>query len=38
MGHCKIKANDCGYKEKDRRLKQQFINGICDDNMMAEIL
>ena len=33
-----MKVNECKYKEKDRRLKEQFINGINDDKMMAEII
>ena len=31
MGHLRIKANECNYKEHDRWLKEQFINGINDD-------
>ena len=38
MGHLRIKANECKYKERDRRLKEQFINGINDDDMMTEII
>ena len=30
MGCLRIKANKCGYKEKDRRLKEQFI--YCKNN------
>ena len=30
--------SQCVHKEKDRRLKEQFINDINDDNMMTEIL
>ena len=30
------KANEGSYKETDRRLKEQFINGINDDDMMTE--
>ena len=37
MGLLKTKAKESGYKEKDRRLKEQFINGINDDNI-AEII
>ena len=36
MGHLGIKANKCEYKERDRRLKEQFINGINDDDMITE--
>ena len=28
MGRVCIKAAECNYKEHDRRLKEQFINGI----------
>ena len=34
MGHMSVKANECEYKE--RKLKEQFINGI-NDYMMVEI-
>ena len=38
MGHLRVKANECKYEERDRRLKTiQFINGINDD-MMTEII
>ena len=38
MGHLRIKANYCSYKEKDKRLKQLLINSINDDDMMTEII
>ena len=38
MGYLRLKANECEYKEKDRRLKEQFINGINDDEMKTEII
>ena len=41
MGNLKIKGNEFEYKERDRRLKEQFINGINDDNdddMMTETI
>ena len=38
MGHLVIKANDYVYQERARRLKEQFINGIKDDDMMNEIV
>ena len=34
MGHLRIKANKFGYKEKDKRLKEQFINSLNDADMM----
>ena len=36
--HLRIKGNECGYKLKDRRLKEQFINGINVDDMTTEII
>ena len=38
VGYLRIKANKCGEKEKDRKLKEQFTNGINDDDMMTEII
>ena len=38
MSYLRIKANKCGYKEKDRGFKEQFINDISDDDMMREII
>ena len=38
MGHLRIKANECCYKEKDRKLKEQFINGMNDDDMMTKVI
>ena len=38
MGHPRIKANGCKYKEKDRRLKEIFINRISDKHIMIEII
>ena len=37
MGYLRIKTNACGYKKKDERLREQFINSINDDDMMIEI-
>ena len=37
MNYLGINRNICGYKEKDKRLKEQFINVINDDAMMTEI-
>ena len=28
MDHLRIKPNECNYKEHDKELKEQFINGI----------
>ena len=33
----RIKVNECEYKERDRRLKEQFINGIKDEDIMTEV-
>ena len=30
--------NECDYKEKDRRLKDKFINDINDDDTMTKII
>ena len=38
MSHLRMKANECGYKEKERRVKEQLTNGIHDDDMMTEII
>ena len=38
MGHLRIKGNEFGYKEKDRRLKELFGNDINVDDMIAEII
>ena len=32
------KGNECNYKEKDGRLKEQFINGINDDDEITDIM
>ena len=31
------KADECEYKENDRRQKEQFINSINNDEMMTDI-
>ena len=33
----KNKANECRYKEQDRKLKEKFINNTDDNNMITEI-
>ena len=33
-----IKGKWDGYKDKDRILKEQFINGINEDDMMTETI
>ena len=38
MGQLGIKANECKYKKYDRYLKEQFLNGINDKMMTAEII
>ena len=38
MGYIRIKTNECKYKEKDRRLKEQFIYGINYIEMVREII
>ena len=37
MGHLIIKVHECKYKERDMWLKEQFINGIDDNEKMTEI-
>ena len=37
MGHLRIKANKCWYKEKDRILKKAHINCINDHYIRTEI-
>ena len=36
MGHLRLKANECGYKQKIR-FKVQIINSISDMEMLNEI-
>ena len=38
MGRWILKATKCKYKEVDRRLKEQLINGIRKQAMTAEII
>ena len=38
MGRFHIKATKCNYKEHNRRLKEQFIYGIYDDEIPQEII
>ena len=38
MGCLRVKANEYKYERKDTRLKEQFINGINDDDMMTKII
>ena len=37
IGYLRIKANECGYKAKHRRLIAQSISGINDNDIMTEI-
>ena len=37
MGKLHVYATDCKYKEYDRRLKEQVMNGLDDENLTAEI-
>ena len=36
ISHLRIKMYGCGYKEKDRKLKEQFINGIKKNEITSE--
>ena len=38
MDCLRVKVNQCEYKEKDSRLKEQFINGINDIYMVTKIV
>ena len=38
MGHLCMAAAECGYKEMDRQLKEQFIHGLNDKVMLDEII
>ena len=38
MGRLVIMEAECKYKELDKHLKEQFINGLKDDGMMVEIV
>ena len=38
MGHLCMAAADCGYKEIDRQLKEQYIHGLNDRVMLDEII
>ena len=34
----RMKANECKYKERDRGLKEQCLDGTNNDQMMLEII
>ena len=38
MGQLQMAAAECGYKEVDRQLKEQFIHGLNDKIMLDEII
>ena len=38
MGHLRGKVNEFEFRENNRRLKEQFINGINDDGMVTKII
>ena len=38
MGHLCMAAAECGYKEVDRQLKEQFIHGLNNKVMLNEII
>ena len=38
IGHLRVKENECNYKKDDRWLKEQFIKGINDEMIAAEII
>ena len=37
MGHLRVTANKYKYKKSNRRLKEQFMNGINDEKMIEII-
>ena len=38
MGRLSLAAIECKYKEIDRQLKEQFIHGLNDTDILAEII
>ena len=38
MSRLRTTAVECNYKEMDRQLKEQFIHGLNDGEMLAEIV
>ena len=38
MGRLRIATAECNYKKIDRQLKEQFIHGLNDDDMIIEII
>ena len=38
MGRLRLALVECNYREVDRQLKEQFIHGLNDNDMFAEII
>ena len=38
MKGLRLKVAKCNYKENDRNIKEQFINGMNDDSMMDDTI
>ena len=38
FSHLRIKAYECEFKEQDGRLKEQIVNNVNDNDMIAEII
>ena len=38
IGRLRTAVAECKYKEVDRQLKEQFIHGLNDDEMLVEII
>ena len=38
MGKLRVAAIDCNYQEVNRQLKEQFIHGLNNKNMLEEII
>ena len=37
MGRLRLVVVECNYREVDRQFKEQFIHGLNDNDMLAEI-
>ena len=38
VGRLRIAVGECNYKELHRKLKEQFIHGLNDDEMLTELI
>ena len=37
MGRLRLTVAECNYREVDRQLKEQFVHGLNNNDMLAEI-